>query len=66
MAEGFARALGKDTIEAYSAGSRPSGKVNPIAIEVMKEAGIDISQATSKGFADLPIEDFDFCGYFRL
>lgn len=60
MAEGFARHLGKGIIEAYSAGSKPSGKVNPIAIEVMKEKGIDISSYKSKGFHDLPLKDFDY------
>ena len=60
MAEGFARALGGDKIEAYSAGSRPSGIVNPEAIAAMKEIGIDISQQSSKGFKDLPRQDFDY------
>lgn len=60
MAEGFANALGKDMIQAYSVGSRPSGQVNPNAILVMKEAGIDISSAQSKGFNQLPIKDFDY------
>ena len=50
MAEGFARNLGEGVIEAYSAGSRPSGKINPEAIKVMQEVGIDISAQSSKGF----------------
>ena len=60
MAEGFANFFGKGVIEAYSAGSKPSGKVNPDAIAVMKEAGIDISAATSKGFDALMAKDFDY------
>jgi arsenate reductase (thioredoxin) len=60
MAEGFARVLGGDKVEAYSAGSRPSGVVNPEAIAAMKEVGIDISQQTSKGFKDLPRQDLDY------
>ncbi len=60
MAQGFARKLGKGVVEAYSAGSKPSGIVNPRAIEVMKEIGIDISQEVSQGFADLAVKDFDF------
>jgi protein-tyrosine-phosphatase len=60
LAEGFARALGGDKIEAFSAGSRPSGVVNPEAISVMKEIGIDISQQYSKGFKDLPRQDPDY------
>ena len=60
MAEGFAKNLGKGVVEVYSAGSKPSGKVDPIAIEVMKEKGIDISSYKSKGFYDLPVKDFDY------
>jgi arsenate reductase len=60
MAEGFARFYGKNVIEAYSAGSNPSGKINPSAIEVMREAGIDISSQFSKGFKDLPVSQFDY------
>jgi len=60
MAEGFARVLGGDRVAAYSAGSKPSGVVNPEAIEAMKEAGVDISQARSKGFGDLPVQEYDY------
>ena len=55
MAEGWARFLGAGLIEPYSAGSMPSGKVNPAAVEVMKEVGIDISSNKSKGFMDLDL-----------
>ena len=47
MAEGLARELGKGKIEAYSAGLAPS-QVNPYAVRVMQEIGIDISRQTSK------------------
>ena len=47
MAEGFARALRGDVIDAYSAGITPHGK-NPLAVRVMAEAGIDISAQESK------------------
>jgi protein-tyrosine-phosphatase len=40
---------GKDQIEAFSAGSKPSGRVNPKAIEAMRELGYDLTQHTSKG-----------------
>lgn len=60
MAEGFARTLGKDIIEAYSAGSHPSGKINPDAVKVMEESGVDISSQGSKGFKDLPVTKFDY------
>jgi len=60
IAEGLARVLGKGVIEAYSAGSRPSGKVDPQAIAVMRETGIDISSQKSKGFLELPVKEFDY------
>lgn len=60
MAEAFANFLGKGIVEAYSAGSRPSGAVNESAIKVMHHAGIDISHAKSKGFDGLPIKEFDY------
>jgi arsenate reductase (thioredoxin) len=56
MAEAFARMAG---VEAYSAGSRPSGKVNPKAIEAMKELGYDLTTHYSKSLDDLPNETFD-------
>ena len=43
MAEAFAKALGREEAEVYSAGSRSSSQVDPIVVEVMKEKGIDIS-----------------------
>lgn len=48
MAEGFLRAFGGDRWETHSAGLDPQG-VNPKAIEVMREIGIDISRQSSKG-----------------
>lgn len=59
MAEGFAKLFGKGIFESYSAGSKPSGKVEPVAVEVMKEAGIDISSQKSKGFNDVGVKGFD-------
>jgi len=56
MAEAFARMAG---IEAYSAGSRPSGKVNTKAIEAMRELGYDLTKQHSKSLDDLPNEAFD-------
>ena len=54
MAEGFARALGGDRVAAFSAGSRPSGQVNPRAVQFMAEKGIDLTPQHSKGLDDLP------------
>ncbi|MEW6424003.1 MAG: arsenate reductase (thioredoxin) [Bacillota bacterium] len=47
MAEGWAKALAKDKWEIHSAGTNPVG-VNPRAVQVMAEAGVDISAQTSK------------------
>lgn len=60
MAEAFARMLGAQHIEAFSAGSRPSGKVNPKAIESMNELGYDLSVHDSKSLEELPEVEFDF------
>ncbi len=51
MAEGFAQHIGQGRIEAYSAGMEPS-RLNPYAVAVMQEKGIDISQNQSKAFDD--------------
>src|SRR3989440_12724415 len=59
MAEAFARIHGGDRVEAYSAGSRPSGRVNPKAVEAMREKGYDLTQHRSKGLADLPVGEVD-------
>jgi protein-tyrosine-phosphatase len=60
MAEAFARMHGGPGVEAYSAGSRPSGVVNPKAVEAMRELGYDLSTHPSKSLADLPEVEFDF------
>ncbi len=57
MAEGFARALAGDRIEARSGGSRPLGHVLPGAIQVMREKGIDISRHPSQGFDEAWVRD---------
>jgi protein-tyrosine-phosphatase len=48
MAEAFARIHGGDKIEAHSAGSWPSGRINPKAVEAMAELGYDLTTHTSK------------------
>lgn len=58
MAEGFAKSLGHDKITVTSSGLE-SSKVNPIAIDVMKDVGIDISQQTSDPLSDFQPTDFD-------
>ncbi|UPT74866.1 MAG: arsenate reductase ArsC [Elusimicrobiota bacterium] len=54
MAEGFARLHGAGQVEAHSAGSKPSGKVNATAIAVMREKGVDLMEQHSKSLGDLP------------
>jgi protein-tyrosine-phosphatase len=49
MAEAFARLHGAGKVEAFSAGSRPSGRVNPKAVEAMREVGYDLTTHTPKG-----------------
>lgn len=56
IAEGLAKSLFKDKAEISSAGSQPSGKVQPWAIEILKEEGIDISEAHSKSIDQIPLE----------
>ena len=60
MAEGFARFFADDKVAVFSAGSNPSGIVDPVAVKVMSEEGIDINAQLSKGFKDLPINKFDY------
>jgi protein-tyrosine-phosphatase len=59
MAEAFARLHGAGKVEAFSAGSRPSGRINPKAVEAMREVGYDLTTHTSKGLADFNGQDFD-------
>jgi protein-tyrosine-phosphatase len=59
MAEAFARIHGGDGVEAYSAGSRPSGRINPRAIQAMKEVGYDLAAHRSKGLDDFNGRPFD-------
>jgi arsenate reductase len=60
MAEAFARLHGGDEIEAYSAGSRPSGVVNPKAIASMAELAYDLSKHGSKSLEEIPDVEYDF------
>ena len=60
IAQGFAEAFGKGKLEVYSAGSRPSSHINPLAIEVMKEKDIDLSNRRPKRLNDLPTVEMDY------
>jgi protein-tyrosine-phosphatase len=59
MAEAFARAHGTQGTEAFSAGSRPSGVVNPTAIRVMAEVGYDLTAHRSKAVGEVSAASFD-------
>ena len=60
MAEAFAKIHGKGKVEAYSSGSRPSGIINPKAIEAMKELGYDLTTHSSKSLDEIPDVEYDF------
>lgn len=66
MAEGWARVLCGDVLEPYSAGIEAHG-LNPRAVRVMAEAGVDISSQASKTLDALSGIDFDYvvtvCGH---
>jgi arsenate reductase len=57
MAEGLLRHLGGTRYEVFSAGTKPAG-VNPLAIEAMREVGIDISTQRSKSVAEFAGQEF--------
>ena len=60
MAEAFARIHGAEDFEAYSAGSQPSGEINPKAIAAMREIGYDLSKHKSKSLEEIPQVEYDF------
>jgi protein-tyrosine-phosphatase len=59
MAEGFAQHLGAGKTEAFSAGTQPAQQVNPLAVEVMREIGINISTQKPKRIKETGIAMFD-------
>lgn len=59
MAEAFARMHGAGKVEAYSSGSRPSGMINPRAIQFMQERGYDLTAHASKPLTEIPPVPFD-------
>jgi arsenate reductase len=59
MAEGLWRKLGGSEWEAVSAGSDPSGYVQPLAIRAMQEVGVDLGDARSKSAAEFADHAFD-------
>jgi protein-tyrosine-phosphatase len=59
MAEAFARIHAAGRVEAFSAGSRPSGRINPKAVDFMREVGYDLTRHRSKALSDLPPGAFE-------
>lgn len=59
MAEGFLKSFDKKLI-VFSAGTQPTEKVNPFAIQVMSEAGIDLSQNKTKNVEEFLSQEFDY------
>ncbi len=60
MAEAFAHIYAPDAIRAFSAGSRPSGQINPQAITVMAELGYDLGSHSSKSLKEIPKVKYDY------
>jgi len=59
MAEGFLKSFDKN-LEVYSAGTKPTEKVNPFAVKAMKEVGIDISNAIPENVDKYLNQSFDY------
>jgi arsenate reductase (thioredoxin) len=59
MAAGFLRDLAGERIEVRSAGSEPADRVNPVAVEAMREVGIDITSAQPKILTTEAVQDSD-------
>jgi arsenate reductase (thioredoxin) len=59
MAEGFARVYGHGDVDAFSAGIDPK-ELNPLAVAVMREKGIDISRQTSKAWSEDEARTMDY------
>jgi protein-tyrosine-phosphatase len=60
MAEAFARMHGTNVVEPYSAGSRPSGALNPRAVLMMRERGYDLARHRSKSLDDVPQGPYEY------
>jgi len=58
MAEGFARKMLPKNVKIFSAGLEPKG-IHPMAVKVMQEVGIDISQQRSKNISEVPVNEIN-------
>jgi arsenate reductase len=59
MAEGFARDMGGDVVEVYSAGIHPTGVISEDAILMMDEKDVNITKQTSNGLDAVPLSEID-------
>jgi len=59
MAAGYLREIGRGRIEVLSAGSEPADRLNPVAVEAMREDGIDIAAAEPSVLTDAAVEFAD-------
>ncbi len=60
MAEALARLIAPELLDAASAGSRPSGRVDPLAVEAMGELGYDLSTHRSKALGEVSVGKYDY------
>jgi arsenate reductase len=60
MAQAFATMYAANSVEAYSAGSKPSGVINAKAITAMKDLGYDLTKHDSKSLEDIPDIEYDY------
>jgi len=60
MAEAIAKSLGGAGWDVWSAGSHPSGRVHPVAVQAMQELGLDLSAHRSKGLDQVPTRRWDY------
>jgi len=60
MAQAFAKIHGERIANAYSAGSKPSGSINPKAITAMAELNYDLNTHDSKSLQEVPQEEYDY------
>ena len=60
MAEAVAKSLSGGRWDLWSAGSHPSGRVHPVAMQLMAELGLDLAAHRSKGLADVPSRQWDY------
>jgi protein-tyrosine-phosphatase len=60
MAEAVAKSLSQGRWDVWSAGSHPSGRVHPLALQMMGEIGLDLTPHYSKGLPEVPARQWDY------